>query len=106
MKTSTRPSSTEGNHWHLVLYVAGSSATSERARSNLETLTTNHLKGRCTVEVIDLVENPQLAEEAQIFALPTLVRLSPLPLRKIIGDLSDTEKVMLGLNLSSPGQRA
>jgi circadian clock protein KaiB len=83
----------------LKLYVAGQTAKAIAAFTNLKTICEEQLKGRYEIEVIDLLENPKLAREDQIVALPTLVRKLPPPLRKIIGDLSDTERVLVGLNL-------
>ena len=85
--------------WNLRLYVAGQTPKSLAAFTNLKRLCEEHLKGRYTIEVIDLVENPQLAKDDQILALPTLVRKLPSPMRKIIGDLSNTEHVLVGLDL-------
>jgi len=85
--------------WELRLYVAGQTAKAISAFANLKTICEEQLKGRYEIEVVDLLENPRLAREDQIVALPTLVRRLPPPLRKIIGDLSDTERVLIGLNL-------
>lgn len=85
--------------WILRLYVAGMTASAKRALANIEAISEEHLEGRYTIEVIDLIERPALAEGDQIFAVPTLVRRLPPPLRKIIGDLSDTEKVVVGLDI-------
>ena len=85
--------------WHLRLYVAGQTPKSLAAFSNLKTICEEHLKGQYTIEVIDLIENPKLAKGDQILAIPTLVRKLPQPLRKIIGDLSNTERVLVGLNI-------
>ena len=86
-------------HYELRLYVAGQSPRSVRALENLRRLCDEHLEGRFTVQVIDLLENPTLARGDEIIAVPTLVRKLPEPMRKIIGDLSDTEKVLVGLQL-------
>jgi circadian clock protein KaiB len=83
------------------LYVAGQTVNSVRAISNLRRLCEEHLAGRYTIEVIDLVAQPELARTDQIVALPTLVRRLPPPLRKIIGDLSNTERVLVGLDVRS-----
>ena len=88
-----------GEYFILKLYVAGQTAKALAAFTNLKTICEEQLKGRYEIEVIDLLENPKLAREDQIVALPTLVRRLPPPLRKIIGDLSDTERVLIGLNL-------
>jgi circadian clock protein KaiB len=85
----------------LRLYVAGQTAKSLAAFANLKQICEEHLAGRYTIEVVDLLENPQLAAGDQILAIPTLVRRLPPPLRKIIGDLSNTERVLVGLDLHS-----
>jgi circadian clock protein KaiB len=86
----------------LRLYVAGQTPKSLQAFANLKKICEEHLKGRYQIEVIDLIENPQLAKGDQILAIPTLVRKIPEPLRKIIGDLSNTERVLVGLDLRIP----
>lgn len=83
----------------LRLYVAGQTARSMKAFSNLKKLCEEHLSGRYRIDVIDLLVNPQLAKGDQILAVPTLVRKLPEPVRKIIGDLSNTERVLVGLDL-------
>ena len=88
--------------WLLRLYVAGESEKSVEAFANLRRLCESHLPGRYEIEVIDLLEHPHLARGDDILAIPTLVRRLPGPLRKIIGDLSDTERVLVGLQLRSP----
>ena len=85
--------------WELKLYVAGKTPKSVTALRNLKKYCEEHLEGRYKIEVIDLLEKPQLAEGDQIFAVPTLVRKVPVPIRKIIGDLSNEEKVLVGLNI-------
>ncbi len=85
--------------WRLRLYVAGQTPKSLAAFSNLKQICEEHLAGRYRIEVIDLLENPRLAKDDQILAIPTLVRKLPQPLRKIIGDLSNTERVLVGLQL-------
>ena len=85
--------------WELKLYVAGQTAKSLLAFSNLKKICEEHLAGEYHIEIIDLVKNPKLAEGDQILALPTLVRKLPAPVRKIIGDLSNTERVLVGLDL-------
>ncbi len=85
--------------WQLKLYVAGSTARSTAALDNLRRLCENHLAGRYSIEVIDLLVNPQLAAGDQILAVPTLVRKFPEPIRKIIGDLSNEERVLVGLDV-------
>ena len=87
------------DYFILRLYVAGHTVKAMAAIANLKTICEEQLKGRYEIEVIDLLGNPKLAREDQIVALPTLVRKLPSPLRKIIGDLSDTERVLVGLNL-------
>jgi circadian clock protein KaiB len=82
------------------LYVAGQSARSLAAITNLRRICDTYMPGRCTIEVIDLMRNPELARGDQIVAIPTLVRKLPQPARRIIGDLSATEKVLVGLDLS------
>ena len=90
--------------WQLRLYVAGQTPKSQTALANLKLICEEHLKGQYTIEVIDLTKTPQLAKDDQILAIPTLIRKLPEPLRKIIGDLSNTERVLVGLNLiPSPG---
>jgi len=89
--------------WELRLYVAGQTPKSLTAFSNLKKICESHLDGRYTIEVIDLVEQPQLSKGDQILAIPTLVRKLPQPVRKIIGDLSDTEQVLVGLQLRPAG---
>jgi circadian clock protein KaiB len=94
------PASTQAEGlWILRLYVAGQSPRSLRAFANLKNLCEEHLAGRYEIELIDLVEDPARARSDDILAIPTLVRRLPGPLRKIIGDLSNTEGVMLGLEL-------
>ena len=88
-----------GKIWELRLYVAGQTPKSLTAFSNLKEICENHLKGQYRIEVIDLVERPLLSRGDQIVAIPTLVRKLPVPVRKIIGDLSDTERVLVGLDL-------
>ncbi|MBC7391300.1 MAG: circadian clock protein KaiB [Opitutaceae bacterium] len=85
--------------WELRLYVAGSTQKSSAALTNLRRYCETYLKGRYTLEVIDLLKNPQLAEGDQILAIPTLVRKVPEPIRKIIGDLSNEETVLVGLDI-------
>ena len=83
----------------LRLYVAGQTPKSLAALANLKKICTEHLEGRYKLHVIDLVKTPQLAQGDQILAIPTLVRKLPVPIRKIIGDLSDLERVLVGLDL-------
>lgn len=85
--------------WNLRLYIAGASPKSVTAFSNLKKICEEHLQGKYHIEIVDLLENPKLAAGDQIVAIPTLVRKLPPPLRKIIGDLSNEEKVLVGLDL-------
>ncbi len=85
--------------WELRLYVAGATPKSVEAFANLKKICNEYLAGRYHIEVIDLLENPRLARGDQILAIPTLVRQLPPPLKKIIGDLSNTERVLVGLDL-------
>ena len=87
--------------WELRLYVAGQTPRSRTAFANLKEICEEHLADRYSIEVIDLLEHPQLSKGDQILAIPTLVRRLPKPMRKIIGDLSDTERVLIGLDLRS-----
>ncbi len=89
----------EGTKWRLRLYVAGKTSRSVIALANLKKICTEHLKGSYSIEVIDLLENPHLAKRDQIFAIPTLIRKLPTPMKKIIGDLSVTERVLVGLEM-------
>lgn len=85
--------------WQLRLYVAGQTAKSRTALANLKSLCDTHLAGRYDIEVIDLLVNPKLAAGDQILAVPTLVRKLPEPIKKIIGDLSDEDRVLVGLDI-------
>ena len=103
-KTTTRaqsgkPAPRKPEIWKLRLYVAGQTPKSIRAFANLKVLCEEHLKGRYQIEVIDLMENPKLARGDQIVAVPTLVRKLPQPVRKLIGDLSNSERALVGLDL-------
>ena len=89
----------DGEFWSLRLYVAGQTPKSVAAFANLKKICEEHLVGRYQIEVIDLIEQPQLAAGDQILAIPTLVRRLPSPLKRIIGDLSNTEKVLVGLDI-------
>ena len=104
MKTSSlrkagKSSDSAEKGWDLRLYVAGQTPRSLAALANLKRICEQYLEKRYSVEVVDLVRNPQLARKDQILAIPTLVRNLPSPMRKIIGDLSNTEKVLLGLEV-------
>lgn len=90
---------TESGRWNLRLYVAGQTPRSLSAFKNLKDICEEYLKGKYHIEVIDLMENPTLARGDQILAVPTLVRKLPQPIRKIIGDLSNTERVLVGLDI-------
>lgn len=92
---------TNQDRWLLRLYVAGMTPTANRALANLQEIAEAHLGSNYQIDVIDLLEKPALAEGEKIFAVPTLVRELPTPIRKIVGDLSDTEKVLVGLDLDS-----
>ncbi len=85
--------------WELRLYVAGETAKSKAAIENLEKICEEYLKGRYHIDVIDLTKNPRLAAGEQIFAVPTLIRKLPEPMKRLIGDLSSTEKVLVGLDI-------
>jgi circadian clock protein KaiB len=103
-KTKARTRHGEPDHrkpavWNLRLYVAGQTPKSVRAFANLKLLCEEHLKGRYQIEVIDLREHPQLARGDQIVAIPTLVRRLPVPVRTIIGDLSNSVRLLVGLDL-------
>ncbi len=87
------------NRWNLRLYVAGQTPRSLTAFKNLKQICEEYLKGQYHIEVVDLMENPTLARGDQILAVPTLVRKLPQPIRKIIGDLSNTDKVLVGLDI-------
>lgn len=95
----SEPVTDDPEKWHLRLYVAGKTDRCLRAAENLERICEEHLAGRYTIEIVDLLERPQLAKGEQIVAIPTLVRQLPPPVRKIIGDLSDEERVLIGLDL-------
>lgn len=92
---------TSDKKWVLRLYIAGRTPAAERALANIKTICAEHLQGQYSLEVIDLLKSPALAEGDQIFAVPTLVRQLPSPLRKIIGDLSNTAKVVVGLDIQT-----
>jgi circadian clock protein KaiB len=92
-------SASEVANWDLRLYVAGQTPKSLAAFANLKRICEEHLGGQYRIEVVDLLENPHLAREDQILAIPTLVRKLPEPLRKIIGDLSNRERVLVGLDI-------
>src|SRR3954468_6533136 len=91
--------SAHADKWNLRLYVAGQTPKSVRAFENLKRICEQHLPGQYSIEVVDLIVNPRLAKEDQIIPIPTLVRKLPDPIRKIIGDLSDAERTLVGLQL-------
>src|SRR5687768_18589862 len=97
MAKGSKPSVKKDNKYELRLYVAGNTPKSVLALNNLKKYCEEHLKDQYEIEVIDLLVKPQLAEGDQILAIPTLVRKVPVPIRKIIGDLSNEEKVLVGL---------
>ena len=98
-----KPTPRKPEVWKLRLFVAGQTPKSIRAFANLKVLCEEHLKGRYQIEVIDLLENPHMARGNQIVALPTLVVNLPEPVRQIIGDLSNTDRVLVGLALQKVG---
>lgn len=99
MRARKRAGETPRAEWELRLYVAGKTARSVAALANLERICKEHLEGKYRIEVIDVLQKPQLARGDQILALPTLVRHLPEPVKKIIGDLSNEERVLIGLDL-------
>ena len=98
-KESVKTEEPECEEWILRLYVAGQTPNSLTAFENLKKICADHLNCRYKIEVIDLIKNPQLAKDHQIIAVPTLIRKLPTPVKKIIGNLSNTEKVLVGLDL-------
>ncbi|MBN1340634.1 MAG: circadian clock protein KaiB [Bacteroidales bacterium] len=98
-RTREKPKRGAHDQWVLRLYVAGQTPKALTAFANLNKICEEQLMGQYSIEVIDLLKNPQLGADDQIFALPTLVRKLPVPVRKIIGDLSNTERVLIGLDL-------
>lgn len=98
---TAEPTTAKTNEWVLRLYIAGQTPKSLAAISNLRRICEEHLANRYEIEIIDLLKQPQLAEGDKIIAIPTLVRKLPAPLRRIIGDLSDTEKTLVGLQLKA-----
>lgn len=99
IKLPTDAAGNEVEVWELRLYVAGQTPKSIAAFNNLKRICDEHLPGRYKIEVVDLVQNPKLARDDQIVAIPTLVRKLPDPIRRIIGDLSDAERTLVGLQL-------
>jgi circadian clock protein KaiB len=98
-ETAEKNEPAENEVWQLRLYVAGQTPRSVAAFANLKRICEDHLAGRYNIEVVDLVKHPQLAAGDQILAIPTLVRKLPQPLRKIVGDLRDTERALVGLQV-------
>ena len=101
LREKNKPGSKGSKQWQLRLYVAGQTPKCLAAFANLKRLCEEHMAGQYVIEIVDLLEHPQLAKGDQIFAIPTLVRKLPQPVRKIIGDLSNTERVLVGLDLRS-----
>jgi circadian clock protein KaiB len=99
LRRSRNAPSATGEFFDLRLYVAGQTARSLAAMANLQEICDQHLEGRYRIEVIDLLEHPQLARGDQIVAVPTLVRKLPEPIRKLVGDLSNTDRALVGLDL-------
>lgn len=98
-----KPAAPAAAQWELRLYIAGQTQKSVAAFANLERICEEHLKGKYRLEVIDLLKNPQLARGDQILAVPTLVRKLPQPVKKIIGDLSNEQRVLVGLDIRELG---
>lgn len=103
-KSAVKPKSPGSETWELRLYVAGHTAKSITAFANLKKICAEHITGKYNIEVVDLLKNPMLARGDQILAIPTLVRRLPSPMRKILGDLSNTERVLVGLDLRQNGE--
>jgi circadian clock protein KaiB len=102
----TAPSSADtATHYVLRLYVTGATPRSARAISNIRKICEAHLEGRYDLEVVDITEHPMLAEGEQIIAAPTLIKKLPLPLRRFIGDMSQTERILLGLDLREAAEK-
>ena len=98
-KNGKRKQNLSGDDWNLCLYIAGQTSRATAALSNLQKICDEHLAGKYRVKVVDLLKHPQLAGKDQILALPTVVRRLPPPIKKIIGDLSNTERVLVGLDM-------
>ena len=96
---ATKSNDKTAKEWQLRIYVAGETDKSRKAIENLRKVCEEHLKGMYEIEVIDLMKQPQLAAKDQIFAVPTIIRKLPEPLRKLIGDMSVSEKVLVGLDI-------
>ena len=103
--SEAQPAASAGETWELRLYVIGRSPKCVRAITNLQRVCEEYLPGRYHIEVIDLLENPRLAADDQIMAVPTLIKKLPPPIRKIVGDLSDHERLLVGIDLR-PGDHA
>ena len=99
---TARQSGREEHPWSIRLYVAGMTPTAERALRNLREICSEHLGDDVDIDVVDLHEHPEAAADQKIFAVPTAVRHLPEPMRKVIGDLSDREKVLVGLDIRRP----
>ena len=98
-RSAGKPAAEKTKAWNLRLYVAGQTSKSISAIANLRRICEQHMDGRYTIDVIDLMQKPQLARHDQIVAIPTLIRKVPEPMKRIIGDLSATERVLIGLDL-------
>jgi circadian clock protein KaiB len=103
-RTAKKKSSAKAPRWDLRLYVAGQTPRSKIALENLQRICETHMQGEYRIELVDVLRNPQLARGDQILALPTLVRKLPEPMKKIIGDLSHEERVLIGLDLKPVGR--
>lgn len=103
---TTTPGKRGRPEWRLRLYIAGTTSRSVAALANLRRICESHLKGRYCIEVIDVADDPTVAVRDQILALPTLVRRLPIPIKKIIGNLADEERVLVGLDLRPAGPGA
>jgi circadian clock protein KaiB len=103
-KSTTAARESDGETYVLRLHVTGATSRSRRAILNINAICVKHLEGKYNLEIVDILQKPALAREAQIVAAPTLIKLLPLPLRRIIGDLSDTERVLAGLDLKCAPQ--
>ena len=104
-KRPRTPGGTESDFWEFRLYVAGRTSRADVALANLTRACEEHLNGRYSIDVIDLLLNPQLARADQIIALPTLVRRLPVPIKKIVGDLSNVDRILFGLELRASAPR-
>jgi circadian clock protein KaiB len=94
-----------GEQWDLCVYVTGNSPKSQRATANLRRACEEHLAGRYQIEIVDVLKNPRRAAADQILAAPTVVRRFPAPIRKLVGDLSDNDRLLIGLELKSSGSQ-